>query len=162
MRGAGAGPAVQHSKNGDQLRSHARLIKQPEGKCNRRHGRVETRAHNVPFYDAFGRSAGRTDAGATWKSADSVSARPHLRLDENERLERLVRAGDAPARRGPTISLVSEPISSNFLKKQGFIGSRGRASPLHRRDIDGCRIIVGAVGMYKEIHQLRFYTTKYC
>ena len=120
VRGARAGPAVQHSKNGDQLRSHACLIKQPEGKCNRRHGRVETRAHNVPFYDAFGRSAGRTDAGATWKSADSVSARPHLRLDENERLERLVRAGDAPARRGPTISLVSEPISSNSLKNKVY------------------------------------------
>ena len=116
---------VQHSKNGDQLRSHARLIKQPEGKCNRRHGRVETRAHNVPFYDAFGRSAGRTDAGATWKSADSVSARPHLRLDENERLERLVRAGDAPARRGPTISLVSEPISSNSLKNKVYRITRG-------------------------------------
>lgn len=133
---------MQHSKNGDQLRSHACLIKQPEGKCDRRLARVETRAHNVPFYDAFGRSAGRTDAGATWKSADSVSARPHLRLDENERLERLVRAGDAPARRGPTISLVSEPISSNSLKNKvyritwtifsRFLGRGGATRPERR------------------------------
>lgn len=52
--------------------------------------RVETCAHNVLFYDAFRQSAGRTDAGATWKSTDSVSAQLHLRLDENEQLERLV------------------------------------------------------------------------